>query len=231
MMLDIRDLVVAYHKKDVLHGVSLAVDHKEIVALVGHNGAGKTTLMRAAVGLVPWSRGSIDFDGAPVLPGRVAATVRRGVAFVPQGRNTFRSLKVGDNLDIALKSADPRAPTRVDDVFAMFPILRERMEQPAGRLSGGQQQMVALASALVRGPRLVMLDEPSTGLAPKLVEDVFRRVLEMRERFGISVLIVDQNVRRLLDIVDRVAVLKAGSIVFDGPPAKIATDEDLWRLF
>ncbi len=231
MILDIRNLVVGYHKKDVLHGVSMRIERKEIVALVGHNGAGKTTLMRAAVGLVPWSRGSIEFDGAAVIPGRVAATVRRGLAFVPQGRNTFRSLKVADNLDIALKSADPRAATRVDDVFAMFPVLRERLQQPAGRLSGGQQQMVALALALVRGPRLVMLDEPSTGLAPKLVEDVFRRVSEMRERFGISVLVCDQNVRRLLGIVDRVVVLKAGSIVFDGQPAEIATDEDLWRLF
>jgi len=231
MMLDVRNLVVGYHKKDVLHGVSLAVAEREVVALVGHNGAGKTTLMRAAMGLVPWSAGSVEFQGSPVLPGRVAATVGRGLAFVPQGRNTFRSLKVRENLDVAIEAAGPDAAVRLNEIYAMFPILRDRLEQPAGKLSGGQQQMVALALALVRGPRLVMLDEPSTGLAPVLVDEVFRRVVEMRDRLGISVLVVDQNVRRLLHIVDRVAVLKSGTIVFDGPPQTIESDEHLWRLF
>jgi branched-chain amino acid transport system ATP-binding protein len=231
MTLDVRDLVVAYDKKDVLHGVSLAVAEREVVALVGHNGAGKTTLMRATMGLVRWSAGSVEFQGAPVLPGRVATTVGRGLAFVPQGGNTFRSLKVRENLDIAIKAAAPDAAARLDDIYAMFPILRDRLEHPAGKLSGGQQQMVALALALVRGPRLVMLDEPSTGLAPVVVDEVFRRVVEMRDRLGISVLVVDQNVRRLLPIVDRVAVLKSGTIVFDGAPQTIESDEHLWRLF
>lgn len=230
-MLDIRDLVVAYHQKDVLHGVSLGVGNAEIVALIGHNGAGKTTLMRAALGLAAHGSGSVVFDGLPVLPARVAATAARGLAFVPQGRNCFRSLTVAENFDIAVNAAGPGAGGRLEEVFAMFPILRERFEQPAGKLSGGQQQMLALALALVRGPRLIMLDEPSTGLSPVLVDEVFRRVVEMRERFGISVLIVDQNVRRLLGIVDRVAVLKAGSMVFDGPPVGIEGDAQLWQLF
>lgn len=231
MMLDIRDLVVGYNHKNVLHGVSLTVGKAEIVALVGHNGAGKTTLMRSTLGLTPCSSGSVAFDGQPVTAGHVAQTVARGLAFVPQGRNTFRSLKVAENLDIAVNAAGPGAAARVDQVFAMFPILRERLAQPASKLSGGQQQMVALALALVRAPRLIMLDEPSTGLSPVMVDEVFRRVVEMRERFGISVLIVDQNVRRLLGIVDRVAVLKAGRKVFDGPPASITNDDQLWQLF
>ena len=231
MMLDVRDLVVGYNRKNVLHGVSLGVAKAEIVALVGHNGAGKTTFMRSALGLTPSTSGSVVFDGQAVDAAHVAQTVARGLAFVPQGRNTFRSLKVAENLDIAVNAAGPGAAARVDEVFAMFPILRERLEQPAGKLSGGQQQMVALALALVRGPRLMMLDEPSTGLSPVMVDEVFRRVLEMRERFGISVLIVDQNVRRLLGIIDRVAVLKAGRKVFDGPPAGIANDDQLWKLF
>lgn len=231
MMLDVRDLVVGYNQKDVLHGVSLGVGKAEIVALVGHNGAGKTTLMRAALGLTPCTSGSVVFDGQAVDAGHVAQTVARGLAFVPQGRNTFRSLKVAENLDIAVNAAGPGAAARVDEVFAMFPILRERLAQPAGKLSGGQQQMVALALALVRGPRLMMLDEPSTGLSPVMVDEVFRRVVEMRERFGISVLIVDQNVRRLLGMVDRVAVLKAGRKVFDGSPASIMSDDQLWQLF
>lgn len=231
MMLDVRNLVVGYRKKDVLHGVSLAVAEREVLALVGHNGAGKTTLMRAAMGLVPWSAGSVAFRGAAVSPGRVAATVGRGLAYVPQGRNTFRSLTVRENLDLAIEAAGPDAAARLDEIYAMFPILRDRLDLPAGKLSGGQQQMVALAMALVGGPRLVMLDEPSTGLAPVLVDEVFRRVVEMRDRLGISVLVVDQNVRRLLHIADRVAVLKSGTIVFDGPPQTIAGDEQLWRLF
>ncbi len=230
-MLDVRDLVVGYNQKDVLHGVSLGVGKAEIVALVGHNGAGKTTLMRAALGLTPCTSGSVVFDGQAVDAGHVAQTVARGLAFVPQGRNTFRSLKVAENLDIAVNAAGPGAAARVDEVFAMFPILRERLAQPAGKLSGGQQQMVALALALVRGPRLMMLDEPSTGLSPVMVDEVFRRVVEMRERFGISVLIVDQNVRRLLGMVDRVAVLKAGRKVFDGSPESIMSDDQLWQLF
>lgn len=231
MMLDVRDLVVGYNQKNVLHGVSLAVDKAEIVALVGHNGAGKTTLMRSALGLTPSTSGSVRFNGQTVAAGRVAQTVARGLAFVPQGRNTFRSLKVAENLDIAVNAGGPGAAALVDGVFDMFPILRERLAQPAGKLSGGQQQMVALALALVRGPRLIMLDEPSTGLSPVMVDEVFRRVVEMRERFGISVLIVDQNVRRLLGIVDRLAVLKAGRMVFDGPPAGITNDDQLWQLF
>ena len=231
MMLDVRDLVVGYNQKNVLHGVSLTVNKAEIVALVGHNGAGKTTLMRSALGLTPSSSGSVMFDGQAVEAGQVAQTVTRGLAFVPQGRNTFRSLKVAENLDIAVNAAGPGAAARLDEVFAMFPILRERLAQPAGKLSGGQQQMVALALALVRGPLLIMLDEPSTGLSPVMVDEVFRRVVEMRERFGISVLIVDQNVRRLLGIVDRLAVLKAGRMVFDGSPGSITNDNQLWQFF
>lgn len=231
MMLDVRDLVVGYNQKNVLHGVSLTVNKAEIVALVGHNGAGKTTLMRSALGLTPSSSGSVVFDGQAVEAGQVAQTVTRGLAFVPQGRNTFRSLKVAENLDIAINAAGPGAAARVDEVFAMFPILRERLAQPAGKLSGGQQQMAALALALVRGPRLIMLDEPSTGLSPVMVDEVFRRVVEMRDRFGISVLIVDQNVRRLLGIVDRLAVLKAGRMVFDGSPASVTSDNQLWQFF
>ena len=231
MILDVRDLVVGYNQKNVLHGVSLTVNKAEIVALVGHNGAGKTTLMRSALGLTPSSSGSVMFDGQAVEAGQVAQTVTRGLAFVPQGRNTFRSLKVAENLDIAVNAAGPGAAARLDEVFAMFPILRERLAQPAGKLSGGQQQMVALALALVRGPLLIMLDEPSTGLSPVMVDEVFRRVVEMRERFGISVLIVDQNVRRLLGIVDRLAVLKAGRMVFDGSPGSITNDNQLWQLF
>jgi len=230
-LLDVRGLVVAYDKKQVLHGVDLAVPPGAIVALVGHNGAGKTTLLRAALGLVPRLAGSVAFDGAPVPAGRVAATVQRGLAFVPQGRSTFRSMSVGDNLALALATRPGREAERLALVHRLFPILRERRASPAGKLSGGQQQMLALSLALLREPRLIMLDEPSTGLAPVLVEEVFRRIVELRDELGISVVVVDQNVRQLLRFADRVSVLKAGRMIFAGRPDEVGDDEALWELF
>jgi branched-chain amino acid transport system ATP-binding protein len=230
-MLALDKVSVAYGQKLILHDVSLGLRQGEIAALVGHNGAGKTTILRTAIGLVPTVSGTVTFDGEPVLAHRVSATVARGLAFVPQGRNTFRSLTVAENLEIALSSAGQTARERLALIHEMFPILYERKGTSAGKLSGGQQQMLALACALVRGPRLIMLDEPSTGLAPVLVEDVFRRVVDMRDRLGVSVLVVDQNVTRLLGFVDRLFVLKAGHIAFTGMPADIASDEQLWSLF
>jgi branched-chain amino acid transport system ATP-binding protein len=223
--------VVAYDNKQVLHGVDLAVPAGKITALVGHNGAGKTTLLRSVIGLAPRRRGSVRFDGAELQAGDVASNVRRGIAFVSQGRNTFRSMTIAENLAVAVSSAGREAAIRLPMVEDMFPLLKERRKAVASTLSGGQQQMVALALALVRGPRLIVLDEPSTGLAPVLVAAVFQKVIEMRERLGMSVLVVDQNVKQLLDFCDRLSVLKAGRIVFDGLPGDISDDRQLWELF
>jgi branched-chain amino acid transport system ATP-binding protein len=230
-LLDVRELVVAYDNKQVLHGVDLAVPAGKITALVGHNGAGKTTLLRAVIGLAPRRRGSVRFDGAELQAGDVASNVRRGIAFVSQGRNTFRSMTIAENLAVAVSSSGNEAQARLPTVEDMFPLLKERRTSVASTLSGGQQQMVALALALVRGPRLIVLDEPSTGLAPVLVTAVFQKVIEMRERLGMSVLVVDQNVKQLLGFCDRLSVLKAGRIVFDGLPGDIAGDRHLWELF
>lgn len=230
-MLSVRDLVVAYGKKQVLHGVDLDVSAGQIVALVGHNGAGKTTLLRSIVGLESRVSGSVAFLGDSVPEGKVAASVRRGIAFVPQGQNTFRSMSVAENLAIPMAEAGTDGSERLAIVEEMFPILRERRQAVASTLSGGQQQMLALGIALLRGPRLIILDEPSTGLAPVLVDEVFTRVMEMRDRLGMSVLVVDQNVRRLIAFADHVTVLKAGSVALDGTPASIGDDERLWSLF
>ncbi|MGF7161008.1 branched-chain amino acid transport system ATP-binding protein [Rhodoligotrophos appendicifer] len=230
-MLSLDRVTVAYGRKQILHDISLGLEEGEIAALVGHNGAGKTTVLRTAIGLVAPAAGEIIFDGVPVLADKTAAAVARGLAFVPQGRNTFRSMTVAENLDIAVSAGGEAAPGRMGLIDEMFPILRERKTSSAGKLSGGQQQMLALACALLRGPRLIMLDEPSTGLAPVLVDEVFRRVADMRDRLGVSVLVVDQNVTKLLKLVDRIFVLKAGRIVFSGRPADIDGDEQLWSLF
>lgn len=230
-LLDVKDLVVAYDNKQVLHGVDLSVPAGKIVALVGHNGAGKTTLLRAIVGLAPRRSGSIRFDGAELKADEVAQNIGRGIAFVTQGRNTFRSMTIAENLAVAVSSSGREAEARIAMVEEMLPLLKERRRALASTLSGGQQQMVALALALVRGPRLIVLDEPSTGLAPVLVGSVFQKIVEMRDRLGMSVLVVDQNVRQLVGFCDRLSILKAGRMVFDGLPGEIGDDRRLWELF
>jgi branched-chain amino acid transport system ATP-binding protein len=242
-VLEVRELRVGYGGKQVLHGVSLDVHANEVVALVGHNGAGKTTLMRAVMGLVAPHAGTVRFRDVDLPAGAVAATARNGIAFVPQGRHVFRDLSVADNLAIAHDAGLHRLAARgatdgkhgrrvgYDEVHELFPVLRERHRQRAGSLSGGQQQMVALACALLRNPDLIMLDEPSTGLAPVLVEEVFAIVGRLRERFGVGVLVIDQNVRRLLDFANRVYVLKAGEVIHSGPASEIGAPDRLWKLF
>jgi branched-chain amino acid transport system ATP-binding protein len=227
-MLEIAELRVAYDTKQVLHGVSLAAQPGRIVGLVGHNGAGKTTLLRAALGLVRRSAGTIRFMDREVSPGATAALVRAGLCLVPEGRGIFRQLSVGDNLAIAA-GGTPIA-TR-DEVLQLFPVLAERRDRLAQTLSGGQQQMLAIASALLRAPRLVLLDEPSTGLAPVLVDEVFATIASLRDRFKLGVLVVDQNVNRLLALCDELYVMKAGEIVFAGPPQTLGGTADLWKLF
>ncbi len=229
-LLEVRDLSVAYDKKQVLHGVDLDVAPGRILALVGHNGAGKTTLLRAIVGLVHRSSGDVVFDGQPLKQMAVAANVRRGIAFVTQGKNIFSSMKIGENLTVAMSAAGT-GPERLEMVETMFPLLRERRHAVASTLSGGQRQMLALGLALMREPRLIILDEPSTGLAPNLVASVFDTIVEMRDRLGLSVIVVDQNIRMLTEFSDHMCVLKAGRRIFDGPPSDIADDKHLWGLF
>lgn len=231
MMLDVRDVSVAYGKKQVLHQVSLEIGKGEILALVGHNGAGKTTLLRTIVGLTPRTAGSVTFEGADMPSRAIVRNVNRGVAFVTQGRNTFSSMTIAENLAVAISAGGKEAHARLSMVEEMFPLLRERRGAIASTLSGGQRQMLALGLALLRGPKLIILDEPSTGLAPVLVANVFKQVIDMRDRLGLSVIVVDQNVRQLLGFADRVSILKAGRMVYAGAPSEIADDERLWSLF
>lgn len=230
-LLAIQDLVVVYGKKQVLHGVSLEVGKGEIVALIGHNGAGKTTLMRSTLGLGPRQSGRASFDGVDMPADDAVGNIRRGIAFVSQGRNTFRSMTIAENLGIAISSAGSEAESRIPLVEEMFPMLRDRRRAVASTLSGGQQQMLALALAILRGPRLIMLDEPSTGLAPVLVSNVFKQLVELRDRLGMSILVVDQNVRQLMTFCDRLVILKAGSVIYDGAATGIGDDQQLWSLF
>jgi branched-chain amino acid transport system ATP-binding protein len=232
-LLEAKGVAVGYGKKEVVRGVDLAVGEGEIVLVLGHNGAGKTTLMRALFGLTRPRAGRIQFGGRDITGRRPADNVADGLAFIPQGHGIFPTLSVRDNLDLgafALAEKHRRAE-RLETVFALFPILSERAQQLGGTLSGGQQQMLAIAMALMHDPRLIILDEPSIGLAPNLVDKVMQAVREVNQRFATTVLMVEQNVRYSLPIANRVAVLKTGAKIYDGPPDPLHDRVELMKLF
>ncbi len=215
-----------YGKKQVLFGLSLEVRPGETVAIIGPNGAGKSTALKAVCGLIqPW-KGEIRFEGELLNDSTPAKNVRRGITFAPQGNRVFPDMTVMENLEIGgcqLPKQELRA--RIEQVMAMFPILRERPKQAAGKLSGGEQQMVALARALIPRPRLLMLDEPSLGLSPNIVKDVFERIQTVNRETGVSILIVEQKVNEVLAICNRVYSLKLGKVSFTGTPDTLKDDK------
>jgi len=221
-MLEIRALKTGYGKKQVLFGVSIDVQEGEIVALIGPNGAGKSTLLKAACGLIPVWNGEVCFDGVPTDGSTPAQNVARGMTFAPQGNRVFDELTVMENLEIGgFQLPRKELPERIEDVFELFPVLKERSRQEAGKLSGGEQQMLAMGRALVPKPRLLLLDEPSLGLAPGLVRSVFTTLQEIRASRNTAMLVVEQKVNEVLNIADRVYSVKLGRVTFSGVPADI----------
>jgi branched-chain amino acid transport system ATP-binding protein len=221
-VLEVESIHTYYGKSHILHGVSLRVEEGEIVALLGRNGAGKTTTLRSIVGLTPAAKGSIRIFGHETVhwpPYRITA---RGVGYVPEGRRIFTNLTVEDNLLVPI---DRRGRWNRDRIFELFPRLRERRRNLGSQLSGGEQEMLAIARALVVQPRLLLLDEPSQGLAPLIVRDVFEIVKRSKE-WGLSVLLVEQNVRAATGVADRCYVLDDGYAVYEGNAADFAADED-----
>lgn len=218
-LLKVDALVTGYGKKQVVNGVSLEVAPGEIVALIGHNGAGKSTLLKAIFGLLP------IWDGAVCLAGKVLSSpeprelLRSGVAYVPQGNRVFTDLTVHENLEMGgvTLSNGTQLKEGIERVFTLFPALKPRLRQRAGTLSGGEKQMLALGMALVLKPRLLLLDEPSLGLAPPLVADALRRIQQICRDSGAAVLIVEQKVREVLKVAQRVYVLRNGRVSFSGP--------------
>lgn len=231
-LLLVEDLHVRYGAIVALRGMSLTVNEGEIVGLIGVNGAGKSTTMNAIVQVVRAERGRIEYNGTSLIGLPPEAIIRRGVAAVMEGRRIFPGLTVEENLRLGAAIRTDRDAIRADIErwLQFFPILGERLQQPAGNLSGGQQQMLAVARALMSRPKLLLMDEPSLGLSPILVSEVFGLIAELRN-FGVTILLVEQNVRKTLDIVDRAYLVNTGRVEFVGTPDEIRQHADLEQAY
>ncbi|GIH27376.1 ABC transporter ATP-binding protein [Acrocarpospora phusangensis] len=235
-MLEVRNLEVVYDDVMlVLRGVSLRVPEGSVVALLGANGAGKTTLLRALSGLLDVhdgvvTKGSVTLDGEPIHGLRPAQVVRRGISQVMEGRRILAELTVEENLRVGAHTAPRALAANLDRVYGLFPVLRSRRRSVSGYLSGGEQQMLALGRALMAGPRYLLLDEPSLGLAPALVRQIKDLVVEINKQ-GVTVLLVEQNARMALSIAAHGYVLETGKVVMDRPAAELLSDEDIREFY
>lgn len=231
--LDVANLVTGYGKKQVIDGVSLRVGAGEIVALIGHNGAGKSTLLKAIFGLIPIWSGEVRFDGALWPKPVPRALLRVGVAYVPQGNRVFNDLTVHENLEIGGVTLPNKQSLKdgIEKVFALFPMLKDRLKQRAGTLSGGEKQMLSLGNALILSPKMLLLDEPSLGLASPLVSEALKRIKGINQDFGVTILIVEQKVREVLKIAGRVVVLRTGRVSFSGSARDLEDDAKLTSVF
>ena len=227
-MLEVHDLDVFYGDAQALHGMAVRVDEGEVVTLVGANGAGKTTTLRAISGLQPVARGDIVFEGESIVgrPGHTRSEL--GISLVPEGRELWPSLTVLENLELGCysKSSRQHRDSSLQRVFDLFPRLQERTKQAAGSMSGGEQQMVAIARSLMSRPRLLMFDEPSLGLAPVVVTQVFAIIRRLAKE-GLTILLVEQNLKKALEVADRGYVVETGSITMQGPARELLSNEGI----
>ena len=230
VLLEVEGIESGYGKKTVRQGVTRRVHEGEVVTMLGHNGAGKSTTLKTILGLLPARAGQVRFAGQPWANGNPVENVRRGMALVPQGRGVFPDLTVIENLMLgAYTQRDAAAnATRLREVIELFPMLDERRAQRAGTLSGGQQQMVAVGMALMPRPRLMMMDEPSIGLAPVLVQRVLETARQINHRFGTAIILVEQNIKTALGVADRAYVMKSGRVVLEKPAAELLAAQDSW---
>jgi len=229
-MLEVKDLHVRYGKAHALKGVSLTVGEGEIVALIGNNGAGKTTLLNALSGLIRPAAGDIVFEGKGILQAPADAIVRLGIIQVPEGRHIFPDLTVRENLRLGAFTRKGDVAADFDRVLTLFPILKERANQPGGTLSGGEQQMLALARGLMARPRLLLLDEPSLGLAPVLVERIYETIVEIHQQ-GTPVLLVEQNAFVALTSAHRAYVIETGRIVLSGLASALLQNQEVQKAY
>jgi len=226
IVLRTRDLRAGYGSITVLHDLAIEVPERTLCAIVGANGAGKTTLLMTLAGAVPTRAGTVELDGADITRLRPHDRVKRGLVLVPEGRRMLPGMSVEENLQVAAGAAGAKGYARIDGLLDRFPILRTRRNVTAGSLSGGEQQMLAIARALAIAPRVLLLDEPSMGLAPKLVDEIFAIIAEERTH-GTSILLVEQNARRALAIADTAYVMERGRIALHGSGPELAANRDV----
>jgi len=231
-MLEVANIRVSYGAAPAISDVSLFIEAKDLVVVVGPNGAGKTTLINALAGLHPIDSGSLRMEGRELSRFSAHRYCDEGIALVPEGRRLFTSLSVKENLELGSYRSGARAlrGESMKEVCAIFPVLEEKLDAPAGTLSGGQQQMLAIARALMARPRLLLLDEPSLGLAPAIVLEMFRAIRQINSR-GVAVLLVEQNVASALDLARRAYVLEEGRIVAQGAPRELASQPHIQRAY
>ena len=232
MLLELKDVHLAYGKIQALHGISLEVAEGEVVALIGANGAGKTSTMRAISGLRGISPGEIIFDGEDITKLRADQRVKRGLCLTPEGRGIFPGMTVLENLDMGAFTRKDKAAIKEDHarVFDLFPRMAERRKQIAGTMSGGEQQMLAIGRALMARPKLLLLDEPSMGLAPMLIQQIFTIIVEIAKQ-GTTILVVEQNAQQALSRADRAYVLETGAIVKSGSGAELLKDPSIREAY
>ena len=231
-LLELKDVVLTYGKIEALHGISVTVDEGEVVALIGANGAGKTSTMRAVSGVRGLHAGSVTFDGQDVSRLRADQRMRQGLCLAPEGRGIFPGMTVTENLDMGAYTRRDKTGIRSDfeRVFGLFPRLDERKKQIAGTMSGGEQQMLAIGRALMSRPKLLLLDEPSMGLAPMLIQQIFSIIKEINGQ-GTTVLVVEQNAKQALTLADRAYVLETGNIVKSGTGAELLDDASIREAY
>ena len=231
-MLTVKDLHASYGAINALHGISLEVNEGELVALLGTNGAGKSTTLKSICGVLRPIKGSVEFLDENISNRKPEAILKKGISLVPEGREIFTSLTVAENLRLGAFASYERACYQNDlkEMFSLFPILEERFHQPGGLLSGGEQQQLAIARALMSHPRLLMLDEPSLGLSPTMVDQIFELIEKLRDR-GMTILLVEQNAERALEIANRVYVLNTGRIEFSGTPQQLESELDIASVY
>lgn len=236
-MLELKSVAAGYGDKLgdklVLNGVDLTVGESEIVGLVGPNGSGKSTVLKSIFGMLRLTEGTVCYNGVPIHNRKASENVRSGICYIPQGSKVFSNLTVQENLEMGgVLIEDKRVlEERIDAMYERFPKLKEYKKRPAGRLSGGERQMVGFCIGLIMNPKLLLVDEPSIGLAPKLVSQTMELIAQCREQFNTSVLIVEQNVRAMLTIADRVYLLRTGKIVHEEPQVNAETEQILRELF
>ncbi len=232
MLLELDQVSVRYHATNALDKVSIGAGKGEIVAVLGPNGAGKSTVLKSVIGMAPVVGGTVRWRGQP-LAKATHLIVKDGIAFVPQGRRIFTHLSIAENLEMGCIYLGDRAEKkrRLESVMGLFPILGQRRGDLASQMSGGQQQMLALGRGLMAAPDMLLLDEPTLGLAPIVVREVFQKVAEIRERLQTSIMIVEHNIKGVLDIVDRAYVLDRGRVVHDGTPQSVRATGILAKVF